>query len=126
MTKPPAISTRKADHIDLCTDGDVGFRAKTNLFAAVELIHNALPEIAVSDVDLRVEFAGKTLRAPLIMAAMTGGVDRAEAINRALASEPPAEGDAEELSAPPPKSDELWRDTQIDRFIDFLKGLFGK
>ena len=86
MTQPPAISTRKADHIDLCTDGDVGFRTKTNLFDAIELIHNALPEIAVSDVDLRVEFAGKTLRAPLIMAAMTGGVDRAETINRDLAS----------------------------------------
>ena len=61
MTKPPAISTRKADHIDLCIDGDVGFRAKTNLFDAVEFVHNALPEMAVSDVDLTVDFAGKTL-----------------------------------------------------------------
>jgi isopentenyl-diphosphate delta-isomerase len=86
MTKPPAISSRKADHIDLCTDGDVGFRAKTTLFDAVEFVHNALPELAVADIDLRVEFAGKTLSAPVVMAAMTGGVDRAEAINRDLAT----------------------------------------
>ena len=85
MSEPPAISSRKADHIDLCTDGDVSFRAKTNLFDAMDFVHDALPELAVSDVDLSVEFAGKRLDAPLIMAAMTGGVDRAEAINRDLA-----------------------------------------
>ena len=85
MSEPPAISSRKADHIDLCTDGDVGFRAKTTLFEAMDLVHDALPELAVSDVDLSTEFAGKRLDAPLVMAAMTGGVDRAERINRELA-----------------------------------------
>ncbi len=85
MSDAPAISSRKADHLDLCTDGDVSFRRKTNLFEAVELIHDALPELAVADVDLRTEFAGKTLKAPLVIAAMTGGVDRADAINRDLA-----------------------------------------
>ncbi len=82
----PSISGRKADHIDLCVDGDVGFRGKSNLLHAVELVHDALPELAVDDVDLATEFAGKTLRAPLVIAAMTGGVDRADAINRDLAS----------------------------------------
>ena len=86
MTTQPAISSRKADHIDLCTDGDVAFRAKTTLSDAIELVHNALPEMAVSDVDLTANFAGKTLRAPIVMAAMTGGVDRADAINRDLAT----------------------------------------
>ncbi len=86
MSKPPSISSRKADHIDLCTDGDVGFRNKTNLFDAVELVHNALPELAVAEIDLSVNFAGKTLKAPLVMAAMTGGVDRADSINRDLAT----------------------------------------
>lgn len=82
----PAISARKADHIDLCTDGDVAFRRKTTLFEDVELVHDALPELAVGDVDLSVEFAGKRLRAPLVIAAMTGGVDRAADINRDLAA----------------------------------------
>ena len=82
----PAISARKADHIDLCTDGDVGFAAKTTLFDDLDFLHDALPELAVSEIDLRTTFAGKQLQAPLIIAAMTGGVDRAERINRDLAS----------------------------------------
>jgi isopentenyl-diphosphate Delta-isomerase len=82
----PAISARKADHIDLCTDGDVAFRQKSTLFEDMDLVHDALPELAVGDIDLSVDFAGKTLRAPLVIAAMTGGVDRAEAINHDLAS----------------------------------------
>ena len=86
MSTTPNISTRKADHIDLCTDGDVGFRNKTNLFDAVEMVHDALPELAVSEIDLSVNFAGKDLKAPLVMAAMTGGVDRADSINRDLAT----------------------------------------
>lgn len=82
----PAISSRKTEHLDLCVSGDVGFQHKTTLLEEVELVHDALPELALSDVDLSVSFAGKTLNAPLFMAAMTGGVDRAEAINRDLAS----------------------------------------
>ena len=80
------ISSRKADHIDLCIDGDVAFRGKTNLFDDVDLVHDPLPELAMSDIDMATEFAGKRLRAPLIIAAMTGGVDKADRINRELAS----------------------------------------
>ena len=76
------ISSRKADHIDLCIDGDVSFKRKTTLFEEIQLIHNALPELQVSDVDLRCHFAGHTFEAPLIIAAMTGGVDRANEINK--------------------------------------------
>jgi isopentenyl-diphosphate Delta-isomerase len=83
---PPPISARKADHIDLCTDGDVGFRRKTTLLEEVELVHDALPEMSVEDVDLRVDYAGRTLQAPLVIAAMTGGLDRAIEINHDLAS----------------------------------------
>ena len=85
MTTAP-ISERKADHIQLCIDGDVSFRRKSNLIEDIELIHDALPELAVSDIDLTTQFAGKTLSAPLIIAAMTGGVDKADQINRDLAT----------------------------------------
>ncbi len=84
MARPPAISGRKADHLDLCIDGDVAFRS-SNLLDEVGLVHDALPELALDAVDLAVDFAGKRLRAPLLIAAMTGGVDRAERINRDLA-----------------------------------------
>ena len=79
------ISSRKADHIDLCVSGNVGFQKKTTLFEHVEFVHDALPELSVQDIDMRSSFAGVELQAPLIIAAMTGGVDRAEKINRDLA-----------------------------------------
>ena len=81
-----SISNRKADHIDLCINGDVDFKSKTTLFEDVELIHNPLPELHINEIDLATEFAGKKLKAPLIIAAMTGGVERADKINKDLAS----------------------------------------
>jgi isopentenyl-diphosphate delta-isomerase len=78
-------SQRKADHLDLCATDTVAFQHKTTLFEQVQLVHNALPELAISDIDLHTQLVGHTLKAPLVIAAMTGGVDRAEAVNRDLA-----------------------------------------
>jgi len=80
------ISSRKADHLDLCATGDVGFKATTTLFECVRLVHDALPELSVDEVDPSVRVAGKRLRAPIVIAGMTGGTDRAREINRQLAS----------------------------------------
>jgi isopentenyl-diphosphate Delta-isomerase len=79
------ISRRKADHITLCIEEDVGFKQRTTLLEEVELVHDALPELSLDDVDLSCEFAGTRLRAPLFIAAMTGGTTEAEDINRDLA-----------------------------------------
>jgi isopentenyl diphosphate isomerase/L-lactate dehydrogenase-like FMN-dependent dehydrogenase len=46
----------------------------------VALVHDALPELAVADIDLGTEIADRAVRAPLVIAAMTGGVDRAEVV----------------------------------------------
>ena len=80
------ISQRKADHLDLATSGDVGFKRTTTLFECVRLIHDALPELDFAEIDTGIELFGKRLRAPILIAAMTGGHDRAERINRELAS----------------------------------------
>jgi isopentenyl-diphosphate delta-isomerase len=80
------IAKRKADHIDLAATGDVGFERTTTLLECVKLVHQALPELALEQVDTSVTLFGKRLRAPLVIASMTGGVDRATAINRELAS----------------------------------------
>jgi|HubBroStandDraft_2_1064218.scaffolds.fasta_scaffold01545_5 isopentenyl-diphosphate delta-isomerase len=84
------IGQRKADHIALCVDGDaegdVGFRKASTLLECVHLVHDALPDLAVDDVDLSVTLFGKRLRAPLIIASMTGGTDEAAQINRDLAA----------------------------------------
>ena len=81
----PNHSGRKADHLDLCASDQVAFKAKTTLLEQVQLVHDALPELAVSDIDLTTELCGRSLQAPLVISAMTGGVDRAEVINRDLA-----------------------------------------
>ncbi len=78
------IAERKADHIELCATGDVGFRQKTTLFDDVELVHDALPEVDLSSIDASTTVFGKRLRAPLFIASMTGGTGRAEGINREL------------------------------------------
>lgn len=80
------IGSRKADHIDLAAHGDVGFKQTTTLLECVRLVHDALPELDLDAVDLSVEVLGKRLAAPILIAGMTGGTDRAADINRQLAA----------------------------------------
>ncbi len=80
------IENRKRDHLDLCRTDAVAFRDRTTLLEHVRLVHDALPEMAVDELDTRVHLFGKTLRVPLLIAAMTGGTDEAGGINRTLAS----------------------------------------
>jgi isopentenyl-diphosphate delta-isomerase len=84
-TTESGIDGRKADHIALCATGDVGFHSKTTMLEHVELVHDSLPELALDEIDLSVTILGKQLRAPLLIAAMTGGTPRAREINRELA-----------------------------------------
>jgi isopentenyl-diphosphate Delta-isomerase len=86
------ISQRKRDHIDLCATGDVGFREATTLLSCVRLVHDALPDLDADALDTTVTVLGKTLRFPLIIAAMTGGTAEAAAINRDLAAIAEARG----------------------------------
>jgi isopentenyl-diphosphate delta-isomerase len=81
-----AISQRKTDHLALCATGDVGFRGKSTLFEDVRLIHDALPDLHADAIDLTTTLFGKKLRAPIIIAAMTGGTDEAGKVNHELAS----------------------------------------
>lgn len=78
------IGRRKRDHLDLCATDDVAFRGKTTLLECVELVHQALPELALDDLDTHVELCGKRLRAPLVIAAMTGGSDASAEVNQEL------------------------------------------
>lgn len=80
------LSQRKEDHIDLAVRGDVGFKRTTTLFECVRLVHDALPELEFEGLDLSTEILGKSLRAPIIIAAMTGGTERAGRINQELAA----------------------------------------
>jgi len=90
--KKTGISGRKADHIELAATGDVAFENTTTLFECIKLVHQALPEVSTSSIDTSTTLFGKRLRAPIVIASMTGGVARAEAINRDLAAIAEARG----------------------------------
>ncbi len=75
---------RKARHIDIVLEENVASTLDVG-FSAIRLRHDALPEIALADVDIRTTFLGKALRAPFVISSMTGGTPRAAAINRNLA-----------------------------------------
>jgi len=80
------IGARKADHLDLCEGDQVGFRSTTTLLECVNLLHQSLPELSAAEVSTEIELLGRQLRAPIVIAAMTGGHERAANINRSLAT----------------------------------------
>ncbi len=95
MTQPAAGAPhqeRKADHIRINLEEDVRFPNLTTGLERVRLRHVALPELNLVDVDLHTVFLGKPLAAPLLISSMTGGTERAAAINRRLAEAAQARG----------------------------------
>jgi len=80
-----SIGQRKADHLAICANEEVGFRHISTLFEDVRLVHDALADLDERTVDASCTLLGKKLRAPLIIAAMTGGTDEAGEVNRELA-----------------------------------------
>jgi isopentenyl-diphosphate delta-isomerase len=78
-------SERKLDHIRICLTKDVQPPQKKNWLQQVEIIHNALPEIDMSEVKTETVLFGKKISAPLVIAGMTGGHSIAKRINEVLA-----------------------------------------
>jgi isopentenyl-diphosphate delta-isomerase len=79
------LASRKSDHLRICLEKDVRPPGVETGLERLRFIHQALPEIDLSDVDLQRSLFGKNLRAPLLVASMTGGTQEAQAINRRLA-----------------------------------------
>ncbi len=59
---------------------------RTSWLECVQLVHQALPELDLDQVDTSCEIAGHRLRAPLFITGMTGGTPLAGRINRSLAA----------------------------------------
>jgi len=76
---------RKDDHLELCATQEVEPLANRTLLHCVHLVHCAMPEMALDEVDLSCQWFGKKLKAPLLITGMTGGTERALAVNQALA-----------------------------------------
>ncbi len=80
-----SIGKRKQRHIRVSLEENVDSDIPTG-FGDVSLVHRAVPEIDLRDVDTSTELFGKKLSAPLIISAITGGTEEAERINRTLAT----------------------------------------
>lgn len=76
---------RKQDHLRIALREEVRSGITTGL-EQYHLIHQALPEMALGDVRTELVFLGHTLRAPLLISAMTGGTPEARRINAHLAA----------------------------------------
>jgi isopentenyl-diphosphate delta-isomerase len=79
------LSKRKEGHIQAVLSGKVNAKAVDAGFEQLRFEHCALPELDLQDVDLSVEFLGKTLRRPFLISSMTGGHPNAAGINAVLA-----------------------------------------
>lgn len=79
-----STQSRKKDHIDICLTREVqsGLR---NSFDDLRLVHCALPELSLADIDTRTTFFNHALEVPLMISSMTGGTDEGKKINRNLA-----------------------------------------
>ena len=80
------LEQRKSQHLDIVQRDEVEPLEGDPLFSCVRLVHRALPELSLGDVDLSVEICGKQLKAPLMVVGMTGGTERAGQINKDLAA----------------------------------------
>ena len=79
------IHQRKIDHIELCDTGDVEHGVHRGLFEDVVLVHDALPELSMDELDLSTPFIDHQLAAPIMVTGMTGGPEIAGGINRGIA-----------------------------------------
>lgn len=84
MKKDTTISNRKNEHIHINLLEDVNSGRQTGL-EQYHFIHQALPEISLSDVDLSQTLFGKRQAVPVLVSSMTGGSEEGERINRNLA-----------------------------------------
>jgi len=85
MKNNSIIKKRKEDHIHINSQEDVKSSNTTGL-EKFRLIHQALPEINLSDVDTSISVFDKSLSFPLMISSMTGGTKKALGINQILAN----------------------------------------
>ncbi|HVU11296.1 MAG TPA: type 2 isopentenyl-diphosphate Delta-isomerase [Phototrophicaceae bacterium] len=85
VTANPSIQDRKAEHIRINLEENVQFPHLTTGLERYRFLHQALPELNLSEVDSSVTLFGKTLSAPIVISSMTGGTELALRINERLA-----------------------------------------
>jgi len=84
MKKVTRISERKTEHIKINLYQDVSSGIKTGL-EKYRFVHEALPEMDLTDVDTSLDLFGKRLSSPILISSMTGGSEEGKLINIHLA-----------------------------------------
>ncbi len=90
MPKVAPLQRRKSEHIRINLEEDVR-SAITSGLEDYRLVHQALPELDLKDVDAGLKLFGRDLGAPILVSSMTGGTPEAHKINRRLAEAAQAE-----------------------------------
>lgn len=86
MSKVTAsIEDRKVDHIRINLEQNVQFPQLTTGLERYRFLHQALPELNLSEIDTSVTLFGKKLDSPILISSMTGGTEIAMRLNRHLA-----------------------------------------
>lgn len=85
MPDDTTLRDRKVEHLRINLEQDVQFSELKNGFERYRFVHQALPELALEQIDTSVELFGRKLDAPILVSSMTGGAAEAERINRNLA-----------------------------------------
>ena len=83
MAEPSRTEQRKSEHVNIILNENVS--AEYNYWNDIHLVHRALPEIDLDDIDVSTTLFGKKLRAPLVISSMTGGFGMGREINANLA-----------------------------------------
>ncbi|MBY8987711.1 MAG: type 2 isopentenyl-diphosphate Delta-isomerase [Candidatus Lokiarchaeota archaeon] len=81
--KTKEIFNRKVEHLKIPIEHDV--QHSINYFDDIKLIHHAIPEVDLEEIDLTLNFFGKQISAPICISAITGGNPVSKEINKILA-----------------------------------------
>ena len=79
------VKQRKIEHVEVSLAHDVS-AAQSATWADIRLVHQALPEVDLDEIDTSVEFLGKRLKYPIFISSLTGGHPDVVAINARLAA----------------------------------------
>ncbi|MBE3561685.1 MAG: type 2 isopentenyl-diphosphate Delta-isomerase, partial [Ktedonobacteraceae bacterium] len=78
------VKQRKLEHVTVALAQDISAPQRAG-WQDVRLVHQALPEVNLDEIDTSVTFLGHTLRYPIFISSLTGGHPDVATINRHLA-----------------------------------------
>lgn len=79
------VKQRKAEHVQVSLAHDISAPQSAS-WADVHLVHEALPEVDLDEIDTSTEYLGRQLRYPIFISSLTGGHPDVAVINERLAA----------------------------------------